>query len=258
MHSARNNLSATAFASFATLAMTLAFVGGCAKHDASNSGGAGDTAAMAGAPASLTPVDSTTPAASTMPTDITPVRGTVAKVSDTSITVTTATGDVTVGVLAPLHVYQRVSSDLGHVDANSFVGVTSEKQSDGSQRATEIHIFPEDLRGTGEGSYLMTPPGGKESTKSTMTNGTVQAKPAAGEAPRMTNGAVASKKGESIVVNYHGGSQTISIPAGVSVTALAPATAKLASGDEVVVLAKKQADGSMKASSAVLAPPSPK
>ena len=258
MHSTRNRLTATSFASFATLAMTLAFIGGCAKHDASTPGGAGDTAALAGAPASLAPADSTAPAASTMPTDITPVRGTLAKVSDTALTVTTATGDVSVAVQAPLHVYQRVSSDLGHVAANSFVGVTSEKQSDGSQRATEIHIFPEDLRGTGEGSYLMTAPGAHDSSKSTMTNGTVQAKPTAGTAPRMTNGAVASKNGESLVVNYHGGSQTISIPSGVSVTALAPATSKLASGEKVVVLAKKQADGTMKASSVVLAPPSPK
>jgi hypothetical protein len=42
----------------------------------------------------------------------------------------------------------------------SFVGVTSVPQPDGAQRATEIHIFPEELRGTGEGSYLMNQQGG--------------------------------------------------------------------------------------------------
>jgi hypothetical protein len=56
-----------------------------------------------------------------------------------------------------------------------------------------------------------------------------------------------------MTVDYHGGSQTITVPSTVPVTALAPATAKLAKGEKVVVLAKKSADGSMKASSVVLA-----
>ncbi|HEV7704244.1 MAG TPA: hypothetical protein VGO46_08120 [Gemmatimonadaceae bacterium] len=178
----------------------------------------------------------------------------IASVSDTAVTVTTSTGDVTVAVSSPLHVYQRANSDLTHVSAKSFVGVTSEKKSDGSQVATEIHIFPEDLRGTGEGSYLMTPPAGaKDSTRSTMTNGTVGSTSKAGEAPRMTNGAVASKNGETMTVDYHGGSQTISVPAGVPVMAIVPSSEKLAKGTKVVVLAKKQPDGSMKASSVMIA-----
>ena len=159
-------------------------------------------------------------------------------------------------VAAPLHVYQRANSDLAHVSSKSFVGVTSVKQPDGSQVATEIHIFPEDLRGTGEGSYLMTPPGAKDTSHaSTMTNGTVGTTSKAKDAPRMTNGAVASKSGETMTVDYHGGSQTINVPAGVSVTEIEPSSEKLAKGTKVVVLAKKQADGSMKASSVMLAAP---
>ena len=247
MHSTRNGISGTLLASF-TLAATLVFMGGCAKHDASTPA-AGDSATTASAPAS-TASDSSTP-----PTDITPVRGTLASVSDTALTVSTSTGDVTVGVAAPLHVYQRANSDLTHVSAKSFVGVTSVKQPDGSQVATEIHIFPEDLRGTGEGSYLMNPPGSKDTSRSTMTNGTVGSTSKAKEAPRMTNGAVASKNAETMTVDYHGGSQTINVPAGVSVTEIEPSNEKLAKGTKVVVLAKKQADGSMKASSVMLAAP---
>lgn len=235
--------------SVASLALVFAALAACAKRDASTPAAGADSAASTSAPAPVS-------ASSTMPTDITPVRGTLASVSDTALTVTTAAGAVTVAVAAPMHVYKRANSDLTHVNAKSFVGVTSVKQPDGSQVATEIHIFPEDLRGTGEGSYLMTPPpDAKDTTRSTMTNGTVGSTVKAGEAPRMTNGAVANRDGETMTVDYRGGSQTIHVPAGVSVTALEPSTEKLAKGTKVVVLAKKQADGTMKASSVVLAAP---
>jgi len=182
-----------------------------------------------------------------------PVRGALVSVSDSALVVATLNGAVRVVLDAPVHVYERVNSDLAKVATKSFVGVTSVKQPDGSQVATEIHIFPESLRGTGEGSYLMTQPGAKDTSRSTMTNGTVESAPKAGGPPRMTNGAVASKNGQTLTVDYHGGSQTINVPAGVSVTAIEPSTAKLSKGEKVVVLAKKQTDGTMKASSVLLA-----
>jgi hypothetical protein len=256
MHASRSGLSSRSLTWVATVLLTLATVSGCAKHDASTPATTADSASASHALDSA----STAPAAvasTAPPTDITPVRGAVASVSDSVLVVTTAKGDVHVALDAPVHVYQRANSDLAHVTAKSFVGVTSVKQADGSQVATEIHIFPEDLRGTGEGSYLMTPPGAKDSSgsRSTMTNGTVAAKPVATEAPRMTNGAVASRNGQTMTVDYHGGSQTINVPAGVSVTSLEAATAKLAKGAKVIVLGKKQADGSLRASSVILAPP---
>jgi hypothetical protein len=234
-----HGITATALA----LSLTFATLGGCAKHDAAPADSAG-----ASAPA-------TAASTNTMPTDISPVRGTLLSVSDSDLTVTTATGDVHVAIAPPLHVFSRVTSDLSHVTAKTFVGVTSEKEADGSQRATEIHIFPEELRGTGEGSYLMTQPGAHDSSRSTMTNGTVQASPKAGGPPRMTNGTIAANDAGKLTVDYHGGSQTITIPPGVSVTAMEAVTAKLTPGVKVVVLAKKQADGTMKASSALLAAP---
>lgn len=239
-----------AFTAITTVSLALLALEGCAKHDGSavtndSTGAAGPaTAAPAGAAA-----------APASPSDITPVRGTLAKVSDSAITVSTASGDVRIVVEPPLHVFARVPAKLSSVTANSFVGVTSVAQPDGSERATEIHIFPEELRGTGEGSYLMTGEAGRDSShaKRTMTNGTVSASAKAGAPPRMTNGTIASQGSGSLTVDYRGGSQTITIPPDVSVTALAPSAAKLVSGARVVVLGKKQSDGSMKASSLVLA-----
>ncbi len=171
--------------------------------------------------------------AQSWPAGITPVRGVVTSVSGNALTLNSQTGPVTIHLGSPLKVDKRTPSDLAHVNSESFVGVTSVKQPDGSERATNINIFPEELRGIGEGSYLMNPNPAQSASSSRMTNGTV-----AGAASRMTNGTV-----------------TISVPRDVSVTALAPTTDKLKPGENVFVLAKTQQDGSFSTTSIVLIGP---
>jgi hypothetical protein len=186
---------------------------------------------------------------------MTPVRGTIASVSDTALTVTTSAGVQVVHIEAPLHVYARTPSDLAHVTPNAFVGITSVAQPDGSQRATEIHIFPEELRGTGEGSRMMQETAGASASPSRMTNGSVaQSRMTSGgvSGSRMTNGSVAATGGTSYTIQYQGGTQTIEIPAGVTVTAIAPTQTKLAVGANVVVLAHTGADGRLSASAIML------
>ena len=212
----------------------------CTKRDAPLND---TTVALAPAPA-----DSTTSTASSTPTSPSPVRGTLKSVSDTALIISTASGDVHVRITPPLNVYTRTPSDLAHVTPTSFVGVTSVTAPDGSQRATEIHVFPEELRGTGEGSRPMTPtPEG--ASASTMTNGSVSAS-------RMTNGTVgASAGGNSITVRYQGVSRTIAIPANVAVTAITATKQKLTQGTNVIVLATKGPDGGLSASTVMLASP---
>src|SRR5712664_1222395 len=168
--------------------------------------------AVAAAPAS----------AQSWPAGITPVRGVVTSVSGNVLTVNSQTGPVKIQLGTPLKVYKRTPSDLSHVNSESFVGVTSVKQPDGSQSAS----------------------------RSRMTNGTV-----AGPASRMTNGTVSTKSGASTLsVQYSGGMQTISVPRDVSVTALTPTADKLKPGDNVFVLAKTQKDGSFITTSVVSSP----
>ena len=244
-----HRITRTSPPAMATLAAVLIVAGACAKPDAAPPAATVDSAA-----ASTASTTSSTSSPATV-TGITPVRGTLVSVSDTALTVSTAAGDVTVTVQAPLQVYSSGPAKLSSVTPHSFVGVTSVAQSDGSQLATEIHLFPEALRGTGEGSYLMTQqPGGANGKRSTMTNGTVEAQAAKGP-PRMTNGTIASQGTGTITVQYQDGSQTITIPSGVSVTAIAPVDSKLASGAKVIVLATKQPNGAMKASNVLLARP---
>lgn len=222
---------------------TLLFIAAAAAFGCSKA----DRSASSATPDSMSTTSAAATSPSTAPTDITPIRGTVASVTDSVLTVSTASGDVRVSIASPLDLYASVPATLSKVKESSFVGVTSVAQSDGSQRATEIHIFPEKLRGTGEGSYPMTQLGASAGGgHNTMTNGTVSV-------PRMTNGTIDKQSGGTLKVQYQGGTQTIAVPSDVHVTKIAVSQTKLTPGAKVVVLAKKQADGSLRASAAIMA-----
>ena len=171
------------------------------------------------------------------------LRGTIASATGGQIVVKTDTAAVTVKTAQPFQVYDRAPGDLAHVTNNAFIGVTTVKQPDGSEQATEIHIFPDELRGLGEGSRMMT--GGAGGSASRMTNGSVSA-------PRMSNGTVTNAAGSTLVVQYAGGSQKVTVPANTPVTEIKPASKQLAAGDRVVVIAKKQSDGSLASSKALI------
>jgi hypothetical protein len=83
-----------------------------------------------------------------------------------------------------------VKVSLADIKEGFFVGSAAMPQADGSQKALEVHIFPEAMRGTGEGHRPYTMP------NSTMTNGTVGA-------------AVTGVDGASITVKYKDGEKKI-------------------------------------------------
>jgi hypothetical protein len=62
-----------------------------------------------------------------------------------------------------------VKASLSDIKQGSFVGVTAMPQPDGSLSAVEVHIFPESMRGTGEGHYPWD-----LQPQSTMTNANVE------------------------------------------------------------------------------------
>jgi hypothetical protein len=178
------------------------------------------------------------------------VRGTVVSASPNQVVVKADTGAVTVAVTQPFHFYQRAPSDLSKVTTNSFIGVTTVKQADGSERATEIHVFPEELRGLGEGSRMM----GAAAGPSRMTNGNVStSRMTNGTASqsRMSNGSVSSTNGSSLVVQYEGGSQNVTVPPNTPVTELKLVSRTLTAGDQVALVARKAADGKLTSDKAV-------
>lgn len=198
--------------------------------------------------------DSTTAQSAQSPREGSPVtvRGSVVSVSGNQLVIKVDTGTVNVTMTQPFGLYTRVASDLSNVKEGTFIGVTTVKQADGSERATEIHIFPEALRGTGEGSRMMAPNPG--SSASRMTNGNVSTSRMTNGAvsqSRMSNGNVSSTNGSNLVVQYAGGSQNVTVPANTPVTELKAAARSIAPGDQVAVLAKKAPDGSLTADKAI-------
>jgi len=171
-----------------------------------------------------------------------PIEGVIGKLQSfdgKSLEVMTPAGAVHVAVKQPLTTYKQIPSDLSHITASSYVGVASTEQADGKQVAKQVFIFPAELSGAAEGSVLTDPPGA--TTHSRMTNGSVS-RPAAHS--RMTNG-TAQKSGTTLVVNYQGGSQTVSVPANVPVTEVAPQKVTFNPGDVVYATTQKLPDGTL-------------
>ena len=179
------------------------------------------------------------------------VIGKVQSVTDSSVEVQTPSGVVHVDVKQPLTTYKQIPSDLSHVTSTSYVGVASTEQADGKEVAKQIIIFPEELRGAAEGSVLTDPPGA--TTHSRMTNGSVSRPPASHS--RMTNGTVQKGSGTTLVVQYQDGSKTISVPASVAVTEVAPEKVTLAAGDTIYLTTNKLPDGTLTTNKILLIAP---
>jgi hypothetical protein len=167
------------------------------------------------------------------------VLGKVQSFTDSSLDVATPTGVIHVKVTQPLATYKQIPSDLNHVTSNSYVGVASVQQADGTELAKQVIIFPKELRGAAEGSVLLDAPGA--TTHNRMTNGSVS-RPAVSQS-RMTNGTVQKGASSTLVVRYQEGSQTISIPAAVQVVLVAKEAVTLSAGDTIYAATEKLPNG---------------
>lgn len=189
------------------------------------------------------------------PPGIIPIRGSISSVSADSITVQSGQGAVVVHVAQPATIYRQTSSDLSHVTINAYVGITSVKGADGVERAIAVNIFPEELRGMGEGSYMMSEGQSGSTTPSRMTNGAVSESSVTKEATppsRMTNGTVSNSSptngtggAQESGVHLTVGNREIDVPPGTPVSLMEATREPLQQGDGVFVVAMKQADGSL-------------
>jgi hypothetical protein len=102
--------------------------------------------------------------------DVVLVRGPIEATEGTAFTVHGADGVRRIETDAKTGFGILTRTALDSIRPGEFVGVTSERRADGGLQAVEVHIFPESLRGTGEGHYPwdLPRPGG-----TTMTNATV-------------------------------------------------------------------------------------
>jgi len=74
-----------------------------------------------------------------------------------------------------------VPATMADIKPGMFVGSAGMMQADGTQKAIEVHIFPESMRGTGEGHYDWD-----LKPKSKMTNGNVEQTVAGVDGPMLS------------------------------------------------------------------------
>jgi hypothetical protein len=165
------------------------------------------------------------------------VRGTLQKMDGNNLTIVTKSGketNVTLKDGAPVIAVTKGS--MSDIKSNTFVGITAMPQPDGTQKAVEVHVFEESLRGTGEGHYSWD----------LMANST------------MTNGAVAQQvekvEGNTLQVKYKDGEKTIVVPKDAEVVnLLAGSKADLKTGAHVFIPRwEKQGDGTWQAAVVVV------
>ena len=162
--------------------------------------------------------------------EATRLRATIDGVNGNSLSLTTREGQKMTITLAPnLAVSAIVPVKLEDIKSGSFIGSAALPQPDGTQRALEVHVFPESMRGTGEGyrPFDLQP-------QSTMTNGTV--------------GSVTGTSGRTLKVTYKGGEQTIVVPPDCPIVTYESGSRELLTpGAHMIVFGQKAADGTVTA-----------
>src|SRR6516225_11017713 len=122
------------------------------------------------------------------------LRGVIEKVGGKTVMAKSDKGEqLTLNLADKMLVVEVVRASMADIKDGSFIGSGAMPQADGSQKAIEVHIFAESMRGTGEG---FRPWDG--APDSTMTNGTVGA-------------SVTGVDGPVITVQYKDGEKKITV-----------------------------------------------
>jgi hypothetical protein len=163
------------------------------------------------------------------------IRATIEKFDNGVLTVKSEMGDdVMLTVTPKTNVSAVAAKKLSDIKPNDFIGVTAMTGADGKMTATEVHIFPEQMRGAGEGHYPWDK--GKDSS---MTNGAVA-------------GMVDSANGKDFKISYKNksdgsmGSSDIDISPNIPIVMFVPGDPSLLKpGAHIVTFAAKLPDGKM-------------
>jgi hypothetical protein len=156
------------------------------------------------------------------------VRGTIEGVDGDVLSVKSRSGeDVKLQMTSDMRVVGIIRISLSDIKLGSFVGATTVPGPDGRQNAIEVHVFPEAMRGTGEGSrpYDLRP-------NSTMTNATVAE-------------TVAGNDGQTLMIKYKDGEKKVVVAPDTPVVTFVPADkSDLKPGARIIAFVKQLPDGS--------------
>ncbi len=159
------------------------------------------------------------------------VRGIVAAADASSLTVTTREGSTAkLAMTADTSVSAVVPLGMDALKPGAFIGTTAVPGPDGKLKAIEVHVFPEAMRGTGEGhrDWDLQP-------GSSMTNANVDA-------------VVTATNGRQLQLSYKGGNTMVEVPEQTPIVTLAPAErSELKPGVAVFAIVTKGADGTLTA-----------
>ena len=119
---------------------------------------------------------------------------------------------------------------LSDIKPGDYVGTAAMPDATGQLVAREVHLFPENARGTAEGHFAWDSGPG-----STMTNASVAKR-------------VESANGQELTLDYKGGSKKVLVPEGIPVVKTVPGDRSLLRpGTYVFISAETGADGAMTA-----------
>jgi len=173
------------------------------------------------------------PAFAQVPAQTTPVRvrGTVEKIDNSVLTVKARDGKLLGIRLADNYAVNGVAkAKLEDVAAGKFIGVTTLGERNGELIALEVHIFPENMRGTGEGHYDWD-----LKPDSKMTNANVA-------------DVVSIGRDRVLTVQYKGGEKKVRVPDTASIVTFAPAERReLTRGAHIFCIAQRHPDGTLTA-----------
>ena len=158
------------------------------------------------------------------------IRGTIEKVDGAVYVVKSRDGsELKVSLTDNPLIVAIVKASLSDIKQGSFIGATGMPQPDGSQKAIEVHIFPESMRGTGEGHYAWD-----LQPQSTMTNANVEQ-------------AVAGVDGQTLTVKHKNGENKVVVTPQTAIVTYVPGDkSEIKPGTKIfIAAAKKQPDGSL-------------
>ena len=169
------------------------------------------------------------------------ILGTVESFNGQTLLVKSQDGQpVSIALPSDLKVMANAKATLADIKPGDFVGSAADKGPDGKLHAEEVHIFPESMRGTGEGHRPMGPDPNR-----TMTNGAVAMM--SPEDRTMTNGTVSGVSGGSsrtITLKYKDGEQIIEVSPETPIVTRVPGDRSLLKpGAAVLVLAVQKGGG---------------
>jgi Domain of unknown function (DUF5666) len=160
------------------------------------------------------------------------LRGKINAVSDDAIQLTLRNGAKASAKLSSnVRIVWLTVAQPNEIKQGSYVGTAAVPQADGTLKALEVQVFPESMRGVGEGSRDWDLGPG-----SSMTNGTV--------------GSLVAAKGRTITITYKGGDKRVVVPDDVPIVTYEPANREaLTVGASVLVNGSRAADGTVTATS---------